>query len=71
MKKIIAASLIIMLVSACNGNGEKTGTVKSNKPVKMENQPEPKGYKSIHQRDLEKYGKDTLKAENKNTKKKN
>ncbi len=60
---------LIFLISGCKDeNGEKAKNTKESIQTKIPNK-EPEGFKSIHQRDYEKYKKDSTAVDKKEKKK--
>ena len=70
MKKIFYFLVIAALMFGCSKNGsDNTSKIKNEKTGIQKNDEEPKGYKSIQERDWEAHHKDSLKTKMKEEKK--
>jgi len=70
LKKIFYSLIIVIFMIGCSKSGsENTSKIKNNRSEIQKNNEEPKGYKSIQERDLEAYHNDSLKTKNKKEKK--
>ncbi len=70
MKKIFYSLIIAAFMIGCSKNGsDNTSKIKNEKTGIQKNNEEPKGYKSIQERDWETHHKDSLKTKKKDEEK--
>lgn len=66
---MIAILLSVLSFVGCSGKENSKQAGEGNTHQKTEMEKEPEGFKSIHQRDYEKYNKDTVKVKQQKKKK--